>query len=444
MVAPLPELELSCADADATAAARNFSRRLPRLDAGVEAILPAANHHPGVPALQLDATAFYLFGQTHATQAEAGKHLKKAASLRPSMNERESTLLDALFLWHADRYYDAVRAFEAYTLRWPADLFAAKTLEFLYYTLGQQHSGERFRRHFEQMADALPALTDDPSFLSMYAFAHELSDLLDDAQIIAEKSLALETNNPWAHHCLSHVYIRRGNREAALDTMKTFLPVWQNGNRLIYCHNAWHLALVHLDLLDIDGAMGVFRDHIWGVQPETPSEEVDAIALLWRVEMAGGDVSAKTWDDIAGYVEARVDECFMPFLNAHFAYALARAERANALEAMLAAVAKRSARNDEEARRIWAPIGQPVVEACAAFGRGDPARTAELLEPIIDWDVTAIGGSDAQDDLFRQTYFTALRESGRRADARQYFDLLIKGKVLSRLDRHWADGVAAS
>jgi len=34
--------------------------------------------------------------------------------------------------------------------------------------------------------------------------------------------------------------------------------------------------------------------------------------------------------------------------------------------------------------------------------------------------MTAIGGSDAQDDLFRQMYFVALARSARRADARSF------------------------
>lgn len=441
MILPTSDLEYSTSDADAIAAVETFCWRISRLDTGLEDILEAAKQHPEAAAVQLAAGAFYLFGQTHATQAEASKHLDTVTKQQSTLNEREAALLDALRLWHQDRYYAATLLFEAYTLRWPTDRFAHKALEFLYYTLGQQHSGERFRRHFQRLQAEHPPLADEAGFLSMAAFGHELSGLLDDAQAIAEKSLALEANNPWAHHCLSHVYIRRGNREAALATMQAFLPVWQSGNRLIYCHNAWHLALVHLDLLDYDGAMAIYHDHVWGVMPDTPGEEVDAIALLWRTEMAGGEVSDAAWSEVADHVEARVDECFMPFLNAHFAYALARADRQEPLEKMLATVANRSSQDDEEARHIWAPVGQAVIEACAAYGQGNYGFAAEKLEPIIGWDVTAVGGSDAQDDLFRQAYLHALQKTGRQADARSYFDLMTKGKVLSELDMKWAAAV---
>jgi len=45
--------------------------------------------------------------------------------------------------------------------------------------------------------------------------------------------------------------------------------------------------------------------------------------------------------------------------------------------------------------------------ATSAHGRGDFGRAAELLDPVAA-RITEIGGSDAQDDLFRLAYFTAL------------------------------------
>ena len=95
-------------------------------------------------------------------------------------------------------------------------------------------------------------------------------------------------------------------------------------------------------------------------------------------------------------------------MNAHYLYALARAGRRDAVEAGLASVRARSDDDDEEARRVWGPVGRPVVEAAAAFGAGDRARAAQLLDPVMPL-MTSIGGSDAQDDLFRQTYLRSLQ-----------------------------------
>ncbi len=128
----------------------------------------------------------------------------------------------------------------------------------------------------------------------------------------------------------------------------------------------------------------------------------------------------------------------MPFMNAHYAYALARAGRADAVETVLARVRARSAADDEEAKRVWAPVGRAVIEAAAAFGAGERARAAALLDPVMPM-MTAIGGSDAQDDLFRQTYLRSLQAAGRRVDAVAYFQAITADKSPTALDRALAN-----
>jgi hypothetical protein len=48
--------------------------------------------------------------------------------------------------------------------------------------------------------------------------------------------------------------------------------------------------------------------------------------------------------------------------------------------------------------------------------------------------MTSIGGSDAQDDLFRQTYLRSLQAAGRRADAVAYFERITACKAATPLD----------
>ena len=78
--------------------------------------------------------------------------------------------------------------------------------------------------------------------------------------------------------------------------------------------------------------------------------------------------------------------------------------------------------------------GRPrVVEAAAAFGSGDHAPAAALLDPVMPM-MTSIGGSDAQVDLFRQTYLRSLQAAGRHADAAAYYECITAGKVRTPLD----------
>jgi hypothetical protein len=50
-------------------------------------------------------------------------------------------------------------------------------------------------------------------------------------------------------------------------------------------------------------------------------------------------------------------------------------------------------------------------------------------------DMPAIGGSDAQVDLFRQAYLRGLQAAGRRADAAAYDERMTAGKLRTPLDR---------
>ena len=425
-------LDVTTDDATAVAAADDFAARLLRLDQGVEAILDAAKRWPDTPIVQLYAATFWLYGQTDGALETAAVHLRACDAL--AMNTRERALHRALALWHGNDNLRAVEAMEAITTEWPSDLLTAKIAEFLYYVLGQQYMGPRFRAHMRRLEGAH---AEDPDFLAMTAFASELCSDYAAAEAVAERALAIEPRNPWAQHALSHVLIRQGRVAEGLARLESFLPLLATCGRPIHCHDAWHLALLHLEQLDVAAAMRVFRTHIWGITPDVVVEQLDAIALLWRIEMAAGPMDAQ-WPSIAEHIATRALETFMPFMNSHYVYALARAGRADVVEAALAGVRARSAADDEEAKRVWAPVGRAVIEGAAAFGAGDRALAAAWLDPVMPM-MTSIGGSDAQDDLFRQTYLRSLQAAGRHVEAAAYFDVITAGKSRTPLDRALAN-----
>lgn len=418
------------------AALDSFVARLLRIDRGAEAILEDARSFPDTPMVQLAAASFCLFGQTRAADDAASGFLAAAAPLLPVATHRERRYHNLLTLWQRQDHLGALVAAEALTTLWPRDLLAAKIAEFLYYVLGQQHEAPRFLAHMQRLA---ADNAQDPDFLAMLAFAHALCGNLADGRGAAEQALRIEPRNPWAHHCVAHLHLREGDAAGAVRVLEDYLPLWITGGRFAHCHNAWHLALAHLEVLNLDRAREIFHRHVWGFTPDTVFEQVDAIALLWRLELAGADV-ASLWAPVADRVEAHLAERYMPFLDAHYIYALARAGRTALVTDWLARVAARAGAADEEARRCWTAIGRPLVEAVAAFAQGDAVRAATLLDPVIG-QVAAAGGSDAQVGLFRQTYYLSLVRSGRRADALAYWQVLQGDRPPSPLDRY-AHGLA--
>lgn len=420
----------SASDADIDAL-NTFSSRLLRLDQGMETILSAA-HEDAAPMVQMYAASFFLYGQTEAANAKADSYLERVSGLESSLNEREAAWLQGLRAWRLGAFHRALDLFEGIFKSYPADLSATKTAEFLYYVLGQQMEGPRFLASLRTIESCHQ---DDPDFLSMLAFAHELCGEFTEAEAIAEKALALEPRNPWAHHALSHVLIKQGRPSEGRRRMEEFMPLLQTCGRVIYGHDAWHLGLLCLEEMDHRGASAVYSQHVWGFMPDAVGEQVDAIALLWRLEMAGGRAD-REWAGISRHVADRVGEAVIPFISAHQAYALARAGNVDALERLLETVRKRAGQEDDEARLVWRTMGQSLVEASAAYGKGDHQVAATVLTPIRD-QLMCGGGSDAQVDLFRQMYFMSLAGSGHRAEAREILAGMTANKHLSELDKYF-------
>jgi tetratricopeptide (TPR) repeat protein len=404
-------LEVSTDDPKTLEALDLFWDRLLRISPGAEAILSATEEAPTESALHLATALFWLFGQTQEAQENASRAL---ASVKPAaLNSREKRWLDALTRWHARRFEEAARAFESLTQEWPNDLIAAKAAEFLYYILGQQHHGPRFRAHLARLASIHK---NDPDFLAMNAFAHELCGETAVARDIAESALKIVPTHPWAQHALEHVLLWEGNDDAAVALMANWASDWNACARPIHSHNGWHLSLAYLDRLDGDRASKVFDEHVWMQTPGMVVEQLDSIAFLWRSEMAGFPLPATRWLELLPHIQTPSETLFMPFATAHYAYALARAGATEAVEDLIARVRERAGDADSEATRVWAPTGLPVVMACASLGAGDAVRAVHEFEKALP-RLTEIGGSDAQNDLFRFAYMDSLFRSGRKSDA---------------------------
>lgn len=425
-----PVLRPSTAEPEVAAACRVFYARLLRIEQGAEEILEAAEKFPGEPALDLACAFFWLYAQTPEGQQHSGDHLAGAEAAADRLGEREVAWLRAMRLWH-DRAFDAAAcAFEDIMARWPQDLPAAKAAEFLYYIMGQQASGPRFLSHMERLSGFHRG---EPDFLAMLAFAHELCGHPGEAREFAEQALSITPRVPWAQHALEHVLLWEGSPDAAVSRLESWLETWDSAGRVIHCHNAWHVALMHLDRMSVERAFEVYGGHVWGRTPGLVVEQLDAIAFLWRAEMAGVDVDPAHYREIVPHVLPLAGTLFMPFVTAHYAYALARAGEGDALDDVLARVDARGGEPDAEAQRVWAPVGRQIVRGAALLGGGDAASAAEWLDPVMD-RMTLIGGSDAQDDLFRFAHLDSLKRSGRKADARNILSRRLEQKPPSPLE----------
>jgi hypothetical protein len=393
-------------------------------------IIDLADGHPDCALLQLYAAAMHVYSQSAGAIArDARPFIERAAHLRAGLSERETTLLELIESWSRSEFQRAITLAEVMAERWPRDIVAAKLGEFLFF------QAPDYQRHLQFVAGLAASYPASSPFDAMHAFALEMAGHTADAERVAEKGIALEFSTPWAHHALGHVYLSQGRLAEGIAAFERFEPTWADHIRVLQCHNLWHLGLLYLHDLQLDRALSLCRDHIWGVEPESVNEQVDAIALLWRLDLAGRPPDA-LWQAIAPLVAPRAHEHVFPFLNAHAIYALARAGHREEAHAAVTAMGEFADRQPGGYRRVWREIGVPLVEGCRAFAEGDYAQCATLLEPIAG-DLYCVGGSDAQNDLFAQTLLVALLESGRKRDAASLLAHRLTRRKPTPLEEQW-------
>jgi len=246
------------------------------------AILRVADEHPECALAQAYAAAMHLYSQSRQQiDACAVPLLERAAALRSSSTARETLLVDALSAWVRNDLQGALALFERIAADWPRDLVAAKLAEFLFY------QAPDYRRHLRFMERIAPAHADTPPFLAMHAFALEMCREYERAERTARRAIELDVDTPWAHHALAHQMLNQRRVDEGLALLRDLAPTWEAHVPSIGGHNWWHVALLRLAAGDVAGARALHHERVAGVAPDTVLEHVDAISLLWRIELAG-------------------------------------------------------------------------------------------------------------------------------------------------------------
>ncbi len=150
----------------------------------------------------------------------------------------------------------------------------------------------------------------------------------------------------------------------------------------------------------------------WGVVKGYSQDQIGAVSLLARLELAGIDVGRR-WEDVAGYLRQRQADHVLPFLDLQYLYGLARAGRPEA-EVLLRNMVAFAPNAPASTRAAWQRVCVPAAHGLVAHARGDLAAAIEGLGTALP-RMIEIGGSHAQRDLFEQVYLDALVRSGTEA-----------------------------
>jgi hypothetical protein len=221
---------------------------------------------------------------------------------------------------------------------------------------------------------------------------------------VGRRALELNAFDARAHHALAHVYEMTGEPHAGIGWMQDYIAFWAN-DTVVATHCWWHVALFHLARGEVDRALTLYDNHVRAGHSREVSDLIDASALLWRIELVTGNVGLR-WSELAFAWARHIGDGFCSFNDLHAMLALVGARdwtHAHALENELMRRQNLATRHGETTRLV----GLVACRAVIAFGRGDYARSVELLGSLPP-SVQRIGGSHAQRDILYLTLMNAV------------------------------------
>jgi hypothetical protein len=355
------------------------------------------------PLVQACCAALHMFAESGQAASNAAPFIARAQAglADAAISARERRWVAAVAAWVAGDLPRAMALHEAQAREYPRDLASLKLGQYHLFNAGNSPGMLRLA------LQALPASADVPYMHGMAAFAWEQCHLLPQAEAAARHAIALRHKEPWAHHALAHVLLTQGRLREGLDFMRAVSPSWTGLNSFMLTHNWWHTALFALEFDRPDEVLALYDQQVWGVACDYSQDQIGAVSLLARLELADVDVGPR-WQDVADHLAKRGADLVLPFLDLQYLYGLARAGRPQA-DTLLAHIEAHAVQPQTAA--VWRDVALPAARGLLAHARGDHAQAVHQLGSALP-RMLEVGGSHAQRDLFEQIHLDALVRSG--------------------------------
>lgn len=373
-------------------------------------VLETADNYPDSALANIYAGMLWMFLERPEAPEKSIPYAQRA-KLAGGLNHREKGLLSLLEAWQRHDYIQVLKVGEQLCGEYPQDLPLLKVVQYHAFNAGNAGlmlklalAGEAANAHLAPIH-------------SMIAFGHEQSHHLPEAEKAAHRALAINPDEPWAHHALAHVHLGRGSIKEGLSILSGSSASWEGLNSFMFTHNWWHVALFEIANGEVDTALKIHDQRCWGIQPEYSQDQIGAVSLLARLELADVDVGER-WQDLLPFLESRQDDVVQPFLSLQYLYGLAKARSPLAEELMTLIRAQAESPYVPQDGVLWQEVGIPAAEGMFAHARGDHERAARELGSVRS-SMWRTGGSHAQRDLFEQVLLDARLRSGQWELARK-------------------------
>ncbi len=377
-------------------------------------VLAAADGDPDSLIANVYAGFTWMFLEAAEAPERAGQYLVRAERLEQYGTPREKLLLEQLRRWVSGDIDGVLAIGSQIVAEHPRDLVSVKLHQYHAFNRGDAEAMLRIAEA------ALPANPDDPHIHGMRAFGLEQLHRIPEAETAARQALKLKRKEPWAQHALAHVMLSTGRVREGAAFLSDMADTWGDLNSFMYTHNWWHRALFDISLGNAQAVLDAYDAHVWSREKGYSQDQVNAISLLARMEIAGIDVGDR-WAELAQWLKPRAKDTLLPFLTVQYLYGLARAGLGEA-DTLMAAIADRAATARPYEAVAWREVALPMSRDLLAHARGRPAEAVPWLELALP-RLQSIGGSHAQRDLFGQILLDAHMKAGNWAAARQLLEM---------------------
>lgn len=356
--------------------------------------------------------------------------LDQAKTAAGDATERERKHVQALEAWTGGHIGEACRHWGDILIDAPQDLLALRLHHFLTFWRGRKAS---LRDMPASVLGRLEESTPGYGFVEgMLAFGHEECGDYGQAEAYGRSAVERNDNDLWSIHAVAHVLEMQGRHKEGTEWLDQPFGVWEDRNPF-KDHVWWHAALFSLELGDYERVLDVFDREVQVKENVFYLDVQNAASLLQRLALVGVDVGDR-WATLADLVETRIDDHVMPFTDTQFMMGLTGAGRVESAKAYLESLKRFAAEAHNDAAKVTGVLTIPVAEALLAYAEGDYGKAVDGLAPIRH-DLTPLGGSHAQQDIFQQILIDAAMRAGRTGLARS---LLVERKVL-RPASQWAE-----
>lgn len=424
---------LSLADAASVGAVNAFVEGFISCEARAVDVL-AAQHDPS-PIVQAYCATLHLFAESRGAATNARPFIELAQAAASRATPREQRYIAAVSAWADGDIAGAIALHQEQAREHPRDLASLKLGQYHCFNMGDCPGMLRLA------LAALPTAGDVPYLHGMAAFGYEQCHLMREAESSARRAISMKRKEPWAHHALGHVMLTEGRLAEGLAFMRSVSDTWVGLNSFMVTHNWWHVALFLIDLGRDAEALDIYDREVWGVVKAYSQDQIGAVSLLARFELADIDVGDR-WQDLANHLAPRLDDHVLPFLDLQYLYGLARAGRPEA-DVLLRHIEDFAPNAPASTREAWQRVCVPAAHGLRAHARGEFAVAVDRLSVALP-RLIEIGGSHAQRDLFEQVYLDGLVRSGTEsalAAAQGILQRQVNGQPESKRLRRQADAV---